>query len=267
MKVSRRKALQLALISSGYVLFSTAIQKLVFASPKQLIGRFDCPFRSLSILKPRRSDRTTNYYEITVKKAKREIVPGFKTEIWGYDGSAPGPLIRQTAGRRSQIRFVNKLGQDSKQQDISTVVHLHGMLSQPQYDGYTMDMIPLNYYKDYVYPNDRAGTFFYHDHVMDLTWRNVYMGMQGMYIVEDEYERNLPLPKGDYDIPIVIESKEFATDGSLIFNDDDKESLFENAVTLINGVPWPQMKVANRKYRFRILRQIYDALPSITARR
>jgi FtsP/CotA-like multicopper oxidase with cupredoxin domain len=42
------------------------------------------------------------------------------------------------------------------------------------------------------------GTFLYHDHVMDLTWRNVYMGLLGMYIVEDEFEQNLPLPKGKY---------------------------------------------------------------------
>jgi spore coat protein A, manganese oxidase len=251
-KISRRKFLQLALISGSSILFPVANPKIGSTSSNQLIGRFDCSFRSLRVLKPKRRDRTTDYYEIIVKKSKQTIVPGFKTEIWGYNGISPGPAIRQTAGRRSQVRFINKLGQDPQNQDINTVIHLHGMSSQPQYDGYAMDLIPPNYYKDYIYPNDRAATLWYHDHVMDLTWRNVYMGLLGMYIVEDEYEQSLPLPKGKYDVPLIIESKEFATDGSLIF-EENKESLFETAVTLINGVPWPKMKVANRKYRFRIL--------------
>ena len=30
------------------------------------------------------------------------------------------------------------------------------------------------------------------------------MGLAGMYIVEDEFERNLPLPKGQYDVPLII---------------------------------------------------------------
>ncbi|NJK48080.1 multicopper oxidase family protein [Candidatus Gracilibacteria bacterium] len=253
MKINRRKAIQLALLGGGCLLLPIAIQKLVSQSSKRLIGRFDLPFRTLPLLNPVRSDESTDYYEIVIEKSQAEIIPGFQTEIWGYNGIAPGPLIRQQQGRRSQVRFINKLGKDSQKQNIDTVIHLHGMPSQPQYDGYGMDFVPPNYYKDYEYPNDRVATLWYHDHVMDLTWRNVYMGLLGMYIVEDEYERNLPLPKGDYDVPLVIESKEFATDGSLIFNDDDKESLFESNVTLINGVPWARMEVANRKYRFRIL--------------
>ena len=124
-----------------------------------------------------------------------EIIPGFKTEIWGYNGIAPGSTIRQAANRRSQVRLINQLDQDSEGKAIDAVVHLHGMPSKPEYDGYTTDFIPPNYYKDYIYPNDRFGTLWYHDHVMDLTWRNVYMGMLGMYIVEDDLEQALPLPK------------------------------------------------------------------------
>lgn len=184
MKIIRRKVLQLAIISGSCFLLPIFTKKIWVASPKRLIGRFDCSFRSLRVLKPKRRDQTTDYYEMKVKKAKQDIIPGFKTEIWGYNGISPGPVIRQTAGRRSQIRFINQLGQDEKQQDINTVVHLHGMPSAPQYDGYAMDFIPLNYYKDYIYPNDRAATLWYHDHVMDLTWRNVSMGLLGMYIID-----------------------------------------------------------------------------------
>ena len=33
------------------------------------------------------------------------------------------------------------------------------------------------------------------------TGQNVYMGLAGFYLVEDEDERSLSLPKGRYDIP------------------------------------------------------------------
>ena len=78
------------------------------------------------------------------------------------------------------------------------------MASLPQYDGFATDFIPPGYFKDYIYPNDRAATIWYHDHAIDKTSRNVYMGLAGMYIVEDEFERNLPLPKGQYDVPLII---------------------------------------------------------------
>ncbi len=253
MKINRRKAMQLALLSGSCLLLPAIVKKQVVRASKREIAKFQLPFRTPPVLQPIRSDESTDYYEIVLKKAQSEIIPGFQTEIWGYNGITPGSTIRQKANKRSQVRLINQLNADTEGEAINAVVHLHGMPSRPEYDGYTTDLIPPNYYKDYIYPNDRFGTLWYHDHVMDLTWRNVYMGMLGMYIVEDDLERSLPLPKGEYDVPLIIESKDFAPDGSLIFNDDDRIGMFPDYVTLINGVPYPKMEVANRKYRFRIL--------------
>jgi FtsP/CotA-like multicopper oxidase with cupredoxin domain len=53
------------------------------------------------------------------------------------------------------------------------------------------------YENNYTYPNDRrAATLWYHDHAMGATGQNVYMGLAGFYLVEDEEERSLPLPTG-----------------------------------------------------------------------
>jgi FtsP/CotA-like multicopper oxidase with cupredoxin domain len=73
-----------------------------------------------------------------------------------------------------------------------------------------------------------------------------------MYIVEDRYELDLPLPKGEYDVPLILQDKRFQINGELIFDDLDRRSLYGDVI-LVNGVPWPRMEVANRKYRFRIL--------------
>ena len=126
------------------------------------------------------------------------------------------------------------------------------MASLPQYDGYANDLISPGCYKDYIYPNNRASTLWYHDHAVHNTSRNVYMGLAGMYIVEDQYELDLPLPKGEYDVPLIIQDKSFAADGSLVFDNRGQKGVYGD-VMLVNGVPWPRMEVANRKYRFRVL--------------
>jgi spore coat protein A, manganese oxidase len=151
------------------------------------------------------------------------------------------------------VRFINKLGTDDLGQDIDTSIHLHGMASLPQYNGYAEDLIPPEHFKDYYYLNNRAATLWYHDHAVGKTSRNVYMGLAGQYIVDyacsdffdpTDCDR---LPKGAYDVPLIIQDKKFASDGSLIFDDRGQRNLFGDVV-LVNGVPWPRMTVANRKH-------------------
>ncbi len=258
MNITRRDALKLALMGSGSLLFPMGFPQPAFAQLSPQIPRFQLPFRIPPILQPLRSDGTTDYYQITLQQSQVEILPGLITTIWGYNGITPGPTIRQRGGtqnqggRQSVVRFINQLGNDGNEEAINVTTHLHGMASLPQYDGHAEDLIPPGYFKDYIYPNDRAATIWYHDHAIDQTARNVYMGLAGMYIVEDDDELNLPLPKGKYDIPLILQDKRFDVDGTLVFEDRNQRSVYGD-VMLVNGVPWPRMEVANRKYRFRIL--------------
>ncbi len=251
---TRREVLKIGAIAGGTSLLPLALQyrsqALTAGSPQPTPFQVNLP--TLPVLKPVRSDNTTDYYEIIMRKSQVEILPGLKTDIWAYNGSTPGPTIVQLKDRQSVVRFVNEL-------DVSTSTHLHGMASLPPYDGYAMDLIKPGYYKDYIYPNKRAATLWYHDHAIENTARNVYMGLAGMYIVQDASEElNLRLPEGKYDVPLIIQDKIFANNGKLVFNhnaifDPDNHRGLMGDVILVNGVPWPKMEVANRKYRFRIL--------------
>ena len=283
MKLNRRDALKLGFMGGSTLLLPFGAQDPAFAatpcpapsamplSPEFVttplspqIDRFTTPLPIPPVLSPAYSDQTTDYYEITLEKNRVEILPGTTSEIWGYNGCFPGPTIRQhggnpkTEGRQSVVRFINKLGKDDHGCDIRSVIHLHGMASAPQYDGFATDFVRPNQFKDYIYPNDRAATIWYHDHAIDQTSRNVYMGLAGMYIVEDDFERQLPLPKGEYDVPLLIRDAFFQieakdeTNAKLVFDDRQQRSTYGD-VSLVNGVPWPKMEVANRKYRFRLL--------------
>ncbi|MEP6817633.1 MAG: multicopper oxidase family protein [Marmoricola sp.] len=201
------------------------------------------------------------FLRVTMSQFGAEIIPGLTTPVWGYNGSAPGPTIRVKRGMPVVVRQVNRLPDRHPQLGYrpDTSVHLHGSASRPEFDGYANDLTKPGQYKDYEYPNiQNARTIWYHDHAVHHTASNVYMGLAAQYQLSDDEERALPLPKGrdfegkEYDQPLIVQDAMFATDGSLIFTTNDDSGLFGDVI-LVNGRPWPVMKVERRKYRFRIL--------------
>jgi spore coat protein A, manganese oxidase len=247
--LSRRQILKLgALAVLGMTLpVSTSIAPMatgVKKSPR--VPLFAQTLRIPPVLASVRRDATTDYYEITQKLAQVEILPDLTTTIWGYNGQFPGPTIKARTGRTTVIQQTNLLPDP-------VAVHQHGGLTSPESDGYPTDLIPPGGTKEYVYPNQRrASTMWYHDHAMDQTGRHVYLGLAGFYIVQDDVEDSLPLPKGAYDVPLLLQDRLFAADGSLAFNPVG-HVLTPGDTILVNGTPWPRFEVANRKYRFRIL--------------
>ena len=193
MAITRREAMKL--LGSGVLLSPLSFPQPAQAQFSPFIPRFQADLKLPPLLLPTKSNaagkRPIDYYEITMQKAEVDILPGLKTKMWCYVGkglapSAVGPIIRHQGGvepadegRTSVIRFINNLGttiEQGRAEPIATSIHLHGMASLPQYDGYATDLIPPGYFKDYFYPNDRAATLWYHDHAIHKTSRNVYMG-------------------------------------------------------------------------------------------
>jgi FtsP/CotA-like multicopper oxidase with cupredoxin domain len=78
------------------------------------------------------------------------------------------------------------------------------------------------------------------------------MGLAAMYTLHDEQEQLLPIPHGRYDVPLLIRDAMFDRNGQLLYDDGGHSGIYGD-VMLVNGRPWPVMKVERRKYRFRIL--------------
>ena len=213
--------------------------------------------------------RSYPMYHLVQTFAIARIMPGYKTPIFGYNGVTPGPTIRVQRGQPVVVRQTNALHTPPPAPDQNaqmpapytndplkrwTSTHLHGSASLPQFDGYASDITLPGQYKDYFYPNSQeARTLWYHDHGVHHTSQNAYSGLAAEYILHDSVERNLGIPTGPpYDVPVVIRDAMFWKDGRLAY-DDNSESGVYGDVILVNGVPWPEMVVERRKYRFRLL--------------
>ena len=215
-------------------------------TPGTIVPRFELPLKIPPLLEPTKQTDSQDEYEIVQCEAEQEILPGHKTMIWGYEGCFPGPTIRVRRDRAIVVRHTNRLS-------THTVVHLHGGMTPADSDGFATDMVPPGESRTYTYSNrQRASTLWYHDHAMDRTGENIYRGLAGFYIIDDEEELALPLPRGPFDVPLLLQDRSFNADGSLQYDTDEHRG-FKGDVLLINGVPWPRMEVATRKYRFRIL--------------
>jgi spore coat protein A len=197
-------------------------------------------------LLPLRSTRTTDFYESTIREGMADVLPGFQTPIYGYEGIYPGPTIRARTGRGAVVTQQNALAFDSN-------VHLHGGSVPAAHDGYPMDVIPAGGSFEYHYPNHQdAASLWYHDHAHGRTSRTLYYGLLAMYVLEDDLERDLELPTGDYDVPVVIADHAFNKDGSFRYA-ENVDLGFRGDTIVVNGAISPRMRVHRRKYRFRIL--------------
>ena len=213
------------------------------------------------------------YYRIAMRQFESKVHRDMKpTRLWGYEGHSPGPTFETRSGKGLLVEWANELpathflpidhsihGAEADKPEVRTVVHLHGAKAPPESDGY-----PENWFvpgKSAVchYPNHQdAAMLWYHDHALGINRLNVFAGMLGTFIVRDEVEDALDLPRGKYEIPLVIYDRIFDLDSQLnypVSGDPQKPwvpEVFGDAA-LVNGKLFPYLAVEPRPYRFRVL--------------
>jgi FtsP/CotA-like multicopper oxidase with cupredoxin domain len=217
------------------------------------------------------------------------------TTVWAYDGHFPGPTIEVHRKQRLRIFWTNEIdgpypiiavraplseepssspGYDPATAEVIegvadlpawTVVHLHGAETGGGNDGWPHNAVLKGDSQLAEYPNDQAATMlWYHDHAMNITRWNVHIGLVGVYLIRDDEEEALHLPRGRYEIPLIITDRNFNTDkagnltGQLLYKlaivpGTDITFPFVGPFTLVNGVIWPHLDVEARWYRFRVI--------------
>ncbi|WP_408907088.1 O-aminophenol oxidase PhsA [Streptomyces cavernicola] len=227
------------------------------------------------------------------------------TLMWGYNGSVPGPTIEVRRGRRIRVAWTNRIPEGSEypvtavevparpqgepqagtepgrgevepNKDVAalpawTVTHLHGAQTGGGNDGWADNAVGYGDAQLSEYPNDhQAVQWWYHDHAMNITRWNVQAGLYGTYLVRDDEEDALRLPRGEREIPLLIADRNLDTDedGTLngrilhktvVVQEENPETgkpvslPFTGPYTTVNGQIWPYADVDDAWYRFRLV--------------
>jgi FtsP/CotA-like multicopper oxidase with cupredoxin domain len=187
-------------------------------------------------------------FTLTAERGKREFRPGQSTETFGFNGSYLGPTLRASRGEEVMVHFRNGL-------DEETSVHWHGMHLPAAADGGPHQAVePGGSWTPSWEIDQPAATLWYHPHPHGDTETHVYRGLAGMFILDDAEEAELDLPReyGVDDIPVIVQDKRFAEDGSLI--EDDRERLgILGETLLVNGTYGPYLDVSTERVRLRLL--------------
>jgi spore coat protein A, manganese oxidase len=193
---------------------------------------------------------------IQMRQADVQIMPsGPPTRMWTFNGSFPGPTIRRPSGTTTRVTFRNDLPASFG----DATIHHHGSHSRSTEDGQpNSQLIPPGGLRTYSYEHveagrpERAVTQWYHDHRMGLTGRNVWNGLAGFFILDDRFDSALPLPKGEFDVPLMIVDRTFDANNQIPYTVNLDPGV-QGDTFLVNGVPQPYFNVGDRKYRFRVL--------------
>ena len=116
-------------------------------------------------------------FHLVAEPVVREMAPGMKANLWGYNGQSPGPTIECVEGDRVRIFVTNRLPEH-------TTVHWHGILLPNGMDGVgglTQPQIEPGKTFVYEFTLKKSGTFMYHPHADEMV--QMAMGMHGLLVV------------------------------------------------------------------------------------
>ena len=196
--------------------------------------------------------------KLVAREADVAILPGAPTRMWTFNGTFPGPTIRRPAGKATRVTIVHDLPVEAD----ALTIHHHGSHSASVHDGLPeREIIEPGQSRTYVYEHmedgepERAALQWYHDHSHERTSLNSWMGLGGLFILDDEFEERLPLPRGRYELPLFLTDRRFDKNNQLdleLFKTSAANREVSGDTFLVNGAPQPYVDVEPRRYRLRL---------------
>ncbi len=233
----------------------------------------------------------SNRYSFTQTQISRQLHPQLPpTPFWAYDDGSGlsgqagsfGMAVVAESGTPLQVDFTHNLPAtypawipvDTRltplENQVRVMTHLHGGFVAADSDGnpaLTPDGFGPGETQTVFYTNQLpqmpASLLWFHDHGLGATRLNVFAGLAAAYILRDEHDTGgepnpIGIPGGAYEIPLVVQDRQFNPDGTFLYPTSDIEGVtwigeYFGDVMLVNGKVWPFLEVEPRLYRFRIL--------------
>jgi FtsP/CotA-like multicopper oxidase with cupredoxin domain len=171
---------------------------------------------------------------LEARAGKARLAPSGETDILGFEGRTPGPLLRYRQGEELNVRLVNKL-------DRPMTLHWHGMRGDNAMDGVaplTQAAVAPGGQFDYRRKLTDPGLFCYRPSVFPRTPELMGRGLKGLLIVDE------PTPlDADADLLLVLDDWRLDAQGRIEAGfGDAKEARAEGRLgplLAVNGAPAP----------------------------
>jgi FtsP/CotA-like multicopper oxidase with cupredoxin domain len=193
--------------SAGAAVAAAAVGKASLAALPEIVGTDTAvmqpplhppngrPYQPVATLNgwtlPWRLRNGVKEFHLVAEAVTREMAPGMKAHLWGYNGQSPGPTIEVVEGDRVRMFVTNRLPE-------ATSIHWHGQRLPNGMDGVsglTQPSIKPGQTYVYEFTAQRSGTFMYHPHADDAT--QMAMGMMGFWVTHPRDRRVMPVDR-DY---------------------------------------------------------------------
>ena len=235
----------------------------------------------------------TNRYSFTQREIRRRLHPDLPpTTVWAYDDGSGlagqagsfGMVLAAESGTPLRVSYTNRLPDvypdwipvntrltSPNGRTVRPMTHLHGGFVAADSDGnpttdgglgYAPGQTQHVYYSNQL-PQMPASLRWFHDHGMGTTRLNVFAGLAAGYLIRDSHDTGtepnpIGIPGGAYEIPLVIQDRQFRADGKFLYPVSDIPGVtwigeYFGDHMLVNGKVWPYLDVEPRMYRFRVL--------------
>jgi spore coat protein A len=249
------------------------------------------PVPGAGIVVATHSPMNPNQYAFTQREIIRQLHPNLPpTPFFAYDDGSGlagqtgsfGMAVVAQSGTPLEVSFTNNLPSTYPDwipvdtnltplgNQVRAMTHLHGGFVRADSDGnpaVTQDGFGFGQTQNVHYTNQLpqmpASLLWFHDHALGATRLNVFAGLAAAYILRDQYDTGsepnpIGIPGGAYEIPLVVQDRQFNPDGTFLYPTSDIEGViwigeYFGDVMLVNGLVWPFLDVEPRMYRFRIL--------------
>jgi spore coat protein A len=232
-----------------------------------------------------------NAYAFTQRQIARRLHPQLPpTPIWAYDDGSGlddqagsfGMAVVAQSGTPLEVSFTHELPEtypswvpvDTRLtplgNEVRLMTHLHGGFVAGTSDGnpaVTPNGFGPGETQTVFYTNEPpqmpAELLWFHDHGLGATRLNVFAGLAAAYILRDRFDTGeepnpIGIPGGAYEIPLVVQDRQFNPDGTFLYPTSDIAGAtwigeYFGDTMLVNGKVWPYLDAEPRMYRFRIL--------------
>jgi spore coat protein A, manganese oxidase len=290
--ITRRRFLQAGLAASGALMLPGAWRiPLATASSRgsllKYVQRLPVPGDGIVVASPSGS----NTYAFTQTELSRQLHPSLPaTPLWAYDDGSGlggqagsfGMAVVARSGTPLEVSYTHHLPRrypdwipiDDRLtplgNEVRVMTHLHGGFVAASSDG-NPAVTPAGFGRGETqrvsYTNQQpqmpASLLWFHDHGLGATRLNVFAGLAAAYILRDEFDTGeepnpVGIPGGAYEIPLVIQDRQFNRDGTFRYPTSDIAGVtwigeYFGDTMLVNGKVWPYVEVEPRLYRLRIL--------------